>query len=165
MVDNTFASPAIQRPLGLGADIVFHSATKYLAGHSDTVSGIAVTSRDDLGERLRFLQNAMGAVPGPFDSWLVLRGTKTLPLRMMRHNANGLALAQFLDAHPKVRHVYYPGLPSHPQHELAARQMRGFGGMLACDLGCSRRRDGDRGLHRGRARQHLPPHPHQGSGR
>jgi cystathionine beta-lyase/cystathionine gamma-synthase len=134
-VDNTFASPYIQRPIEFGADLVVHSTTKYLNGHSDSIGGVVIAVRDDDIEWLRFVQNAEGAILSPFDSWLVLRGTKTLPLRMMQHNANGLALAQFLDAHPKVRHVYYPGLPSHPQHELAARQMRGFGGMIAFDLG------------------------------
>ena len=135
VVDNTFASPYIQRPIEFGADLVMHSTTKYLNGHSDSVGGVVVATRDDDIEWLKFVQNAAGAILGPFDSWLVLRGTKTLPLRMAQHNANGLALAQFLAAHPKVKHVYYPGLPSHPQHELARRQMRGFGGMLAFELG------------------------------
>ena len=135
VVDNTFASPFIQRPIERGADLVTHSTTKYLNGHSDSVGGIVVAVRDDDIEWLRFVQNAEGAILGPMDSWLVLRGTKTLPLRMQQHNANGLALAQFLCAHPKVQHVYYPGLPSHPQYELAKRQMRGFGGMLAFELG------------------------------
>src|SRR6267154_6072822 len=135
VVDNTYASPFVQRPIEFGADLVVHSTTKYLNGHSDSIGGVAIAVRDDDIEWLRFVQNAEGAILSPFDSWLVLRGTKTLPLRMMRHNANGLALAQFLDVHPKVRRVYYPGLPSHPQHELAKRQMRGFGGMIAFDLG------------------------------
>ena len=135
VVDNTFASPCLQRPIEFGADIVVHSTTKYLNGHSDSIGGVAVAVRKDDIEWLRFVQNAEGAILSPFDSWLVLRGTKTLALRMAQHNANGMALAQFLDKHPKVRHVYYPGLPSHPQHELASRQMRGFGGMLAFDLG------------------------------
>jgi cystathionine beta-lyase/cystathionine gamma-synthase len=135
VVDNTFASPYIQRPIEFGADIVTHSTTKYLNGHSDSVGGIVVATRDEDIEWLRFVQNAEGAILGPFDSWLVLRGTKTLPLRMVQHSANGLALAQFLTCHPKVRKVYYPGLPAHPQHELAKRQMRGFGGMLAFDVG------------------------------
>lgn len=134
-VDNTFASPCIQRPIELGADLVMHSTTKYLNGHSDSVGGIVVATADEDIQWLKFVQNAGGAILGPFDSWLVLRGTKTLPLRMERHNANGLALAQFLAAHPKVKQVYYPGLPSHPQYALAKRQMRGFGGMLAADLG------------------------------
>jgi len=135
VVDNTFASPCLQRPLEFGADIVVHSTTKYLNGHSDSVGGIVIAVKTDDIEWLRFVQNAEGAILSPFDSWLVLRGTKTLALRMAQHNANGLALAQFLDGHPKVKKVYYPGLPSHPQHALAARQMRGFGGMLAFDLG------------------------------
>jgi len=135
VVDNTFASPYVQRPIEYGADIVTHSTTKYLNGHSDSVGGIAIATRDDDIEWLSFVQNAEGAILGPFDSWLVLRGTKTLPLRMMQHNTNGLALARFLASHPKVQRVYYPGLPSHPQHELAKRQMRGFGGMLSFDLG------------------------------
>jgi cystathionine beta-lyase/cystathionine gamma-synthase len=135
VVDNTFASPCIQRPIEFGADLVVHSTTKYLNGHSDSVGGCVIAVRDDDVEWLGFVQNAEGAILGPFDSWLVLRGTKTLPIRMARHNDNGFALAQFLQQHPKVRHVYYPGLPSHPQHALAARQMRGFGGMLAFELG------------------------------
>jgi cystathionine gamma-lyase/cystathionine beta-lyase/cystathionine gamma-lyase/homocysteine desulfhydrase len=135
VVDNTFASPYIQRPIAFGADIVTHSTTKYLNGHSDSVGGIVIAVRDDDIEWLRFVQNAEGAILGPFDSWLVLRGTKTLALRMQQHNANGLALAQFVSAHPKVKRVYYPGLPAHPQHELAKKQMNGFGGMLAFDLG------------------------------
>ena len=135
VVDNTLASPYVQRPIDFGADLVTHSTTKYLNGHSDSIGGIVVAARDDDIEWLGFVQNAEGAILSPFDSWLVLRGTKTLPLRMVQHNANGLALAEFLAAHPKVRHVYYPGLPSHPQYELAKRQMRGFGGMLAFDLG------------------------------
>ena len=135
VVDNTFASPAVQRPLALGADISFHSATKYLAGHSDTVSGIAVTNRDDLAERLRFLQNALGAVPGPFDCFLVLRGLRTLALRVERHSSNAAAVARFLAARDDVEWVRYPGLadgPSaHPQAALAARQMRHGGGMVS----------------------------------
>jgi cystathionine beta-lyase/cystathionine gamma-synthase len=135
VVDNTFASPYIQRPIELGADLVTHSTTKYLNGHSDSVGGIVVAVRDDDIEWLKFVQNAEGAILGPFDSWLVLRGTKTLALRMQQHSANGQALAEFLSAHPKVKHVHYPGLSTHPQHELAKRQMRGFGGMLAFELG------------------------------
>ena len=134
-VDNTFASPCIQRPLAHGADLVAHSTTKYLNGHSDGVGGIVVGVRDADIEWLKFVQNAAGAILGPFDSWLVLRGTKTLPLRMIRHSENGLALAEFLASHDRVKHVYYPGLPSHPQHALAKRQMLGFGGMLAFELG------------------------------
>jgi len=135
VVDNTFASPYVQRPIEFGADLVTHSTTKYLNGHSDSVGGVVVATKDQDIEWLRFVQNAEGAILSPFDSWLVLRGTKTLPLRMAQHNANGLALAQFLASHRKVRRVYYPGLPDHPQYELATRQMRGFGGMLAFDLG------------------------------
>ena len=135
VVDNTFASPFIQRPIEFGADLVTHSTTKYLNGHSDSVGGIVVAQRDEDIDWLRFVQNAEGAILGPFDSWLVLRGTKTLPIRMRQHNANGLALAQFLASYPKVKHVYYPGLPTHPHHELAKKQMNGFGGMLAFELG------------------------------
>src|SRR6188472_1610517 len=125
-VDNTFASPSVQRPIEFGADLVVHSTTKYLNGHSDSIGGIVVGVDDDDLEWLKFIQNAAGAILSPFDSWLVLRGTKTLTLRMAQHNINGMALAQFLSTHPKVTQVLYPGLASHPQHELAARQMRGF---------------------------------------
>ena len=135
VVDNTFASPAVQRPIPLGADLVTHSTTKYLNGHSDSVGGVVIAARSEDAEWLQFIQNAAGAILSPFDSWLVLRGTKTLMVRMAQHNANGLALAEFLSAHPKVSRVLYPGLPSHPQHDLARRQMRGFGGMLAFDVG------------------------------
>jgi cystathionine beta-lyase/cystathionine gamma-synthase len=135
VVDNTFASPCVQRPIEFGADLVTHSTTKYLNGHSDSVGGVVVATRQDDVEWLRFVQNAAGAILSPFDSWLVLRGTKTLPIRMAQHSANGMALAQFLADHPKVEHVYYPGLPSHPQYDLACRQMRGFGGMLAFETG------------------------------
>jgi cystathionine gamma-lyase/cystathionine beta-lyase/cystathionine gamma-lyase/homocysteine desulfhydrase len=135
VVDNTFASPALQRPLALGADMVLHSTTKYLNGHSDSVGGVVVASRDDDIEWLGFVQNSAGAILSPFDSWLVLRGTKTLAVRMAQHSKNGQALAEYLSTHPKVRTVHYPGLPQHPQHALAARQMSGFGGMLAFDLG------------------------------
>ena len=134
-VDNTFATPMFQRPLELGADIVLHSTTKYLNGHSDMVGGMLITNRDDLAERLAFIQNGSGAVPGPFDCWLGLRGTKTLALRMRAHDANGRRLAEWLSHHPKVQRVYYPGLPSHPQHDLACRQMSGFGGMMSVELG------------------------------
>lgn len=134
-VDNTFASPIFQRPLELGADLVMHSTTKYLNGHSDMVGGIVVTKREDLAERIGFLQNASGAVPGPMDCWLALRGTKTLPLRMQRHDQNGRRIAEWLSTHKAVKKLYYPGLPSHPQHELAKRQMRGFGGMISFDVG------------------------------
>jgi cystathionine beta-lyase/cystathionine gamma-synthase len=135
VVDNTFASPAIQRPIAMGADLVVHSTTKYLNGHSDSVGGIVIAAREDDATWLRFIQNAAGAILSPFDSWLVLRGTKTLTVRMAQHNANGMALAEYLSAHPKVKTVLYPGLPTHPQHELARRQMRGFGGMLTFDVG------------------------------
>lgn len=134
-VDNTFATPYNQRPLELGTDIVVHSTTKYLNGHSDMVGGLVVVSDDDLHERLRFLQNAAGAIPGPWDCWLALRGTKTLHLRMHAHNANGQRIAEWMEQHPKVERVYYPGLPSHPQHDLAHRQMSGFTGMVSVDLG------------------------------
>ena len=135
VVDNTFASPVVQRPIELGADLVIHSTTKYLNGHSDSVGGVVVAVRDDDIEWLKFVQNAEGAILGPFDSWLVLRGTKTLALRMAKHSENGLALAEFLAAHPAVKQVYYPGLPTHPQYDLARRQMNGFGGMLTFDVG------------------------------
>jgi cystathionine beta-lyase/cystathionine gamma-synthase len=135
VVDNTFASPYVQRPLDLGADIVVHSTTKFLNGHSDSVGGIVVAVKDEHIEWLRFIQNAEGAILGPMDAWLVLRGTKTLPIRMERHNANAQALAEFLAAHPKVTRVHYPGLPSHPQHALARRQMCGFGGLISIELG------------------------------
>jgi cystathionine beta-lyase/cystathionine gamma-synthase len=135
VVDNTFASPSVQRPIELGADIVVHSTTKYLNGHSDSVGGIVVATRDEDIAWLGFVQNAAGAILSPFDAWLVLRGTKTLAVRMAQHNTNGLALARFLDAHPAVERVLYPGLEHHPQHELAKRQMRGFGGMLSFDVG------------------------------
>ncbi len=139
VVDNTFATPYFQRPLAFGADIVLHSTTKYLNGHSDIVGGLLVTDRDDLAERLGFLQNASGAVPGPMDCWLALRGIKTLPLRMRQHDANGRRLAQWLSGRREVTKLYYPGLPSHPQHELACRQMTGFGGMISLDLGSATR--------------------------
>ena len=135
VVDNTFASPVLQQPLSLGADLVTHSTTKYLNGHSDSIGGVVIANRDDDIEWLKFIQNAAGAILSPFDSWLVLRGTKTLTLRMAQHNANGMALARFLSTHPKVTHVIYPGLPSHPQHELATRQMRGYGGMVSFEVG------------------------------
>lgn len=139
IVDNTFATPYFQRPLELGADIVWHSATKYLNGHSDMIGGIAVLNDDDLAARLQFILNAAGAVPGPFDSWLVLRGTKTLHLRMRQHDANGRRVAQWLADRLGHEHVIYPGLPSHPQHELACRQMGGFGGMITVELGTRER--------------------------
>ncbi len=135
VVDNTFASPAIQRPIEYGADMVLHSTTKYLNGHSDSVGGVVVATSDEDLDWLRFYQNSAGAILSPFDSWLVLRGTKTLAVRMTTHSANGLALAEYLAGHKKVQKVFYPGLPDHPQHELAKRQMKGFGGMLSFDLG------------------------------
>ncbi len=138
-VDNTFASPYNQRPLELGADIVVHSSTKYLNGHSDVIGGIAVTNDDGIAADLRFMQKATGGVPGPWDAWLVLRGTKTLHLRMEAHNRNGQMVAQYLEQHPAVERVYYPGLPSHPQHERAGRQMRGFTGMVSMELGSLKR--------------------------
>jgi cystathionine beta-lyase/cystathionine gamma-synthase len=131
VVDNTFATPYLQRPLELGADVVVHSTTKYLGGHSDLVGGFACTNDPTVAERLAFLQNSLGAVPGPFDSWLVLRGLKTLALRMRKHCENARAVAEFLDGHPRVEQVLYPGLPGHPGHELAARQMADFGGMVS----------------------------------
>lgn len=134
VVDNTFASPMLQRPLELGAHLVVHSATKYLNGHSDMVGGVVVAGDDELAERMAFLQNSVGTVQGPFDSFLALRGLKTLPLRMRAHCANAHALAQWLQSHPAVEKVIYPGLSSHPQHELAARQMQGFGGIVSVVL-------------------------------
>lgn len=135
IVDNTFATPVFQRPLELGAHIVWHSTTKYLNGHSDMIGGVAVVLEDELADRLQFIQNAAGAVPGPFDCWLALRGTKTLPLRMKQHDANGRQIAAWLADRLGEAAVIYPGLPSHPQHALAARQMSGFGGMITVDLG------------------------------
>jgi cystathionine gamma-lyase len=135
VVDNTFASPFFQRPFDFGADIIYHSATKYLNGHSDMVGGIAVLNDDDLASRLQFILNAAGAVPGPFDAWLALRGTKTLHLRMPRHDENGRQIAAWLAERLGAEKVIYPGLPSHPQHELAKTQMSGFGGMISVELG------------------------------
>ncbi|MBI4492262.1 MAG: cystathionine gamma-synthase [Chloroflexi bacterium] len=134
LVDNTFLSPYFQRPLELGADIVLHSTTKYLGGHSDVVGGAVVVNDPALHEQLKFHQNAVGGVPGPFDAWLVLRGVKTLAVRMRQHEANALQIAHFLEGHPRVRRVHYPGLPSHPQHELARRQQHGFGGMISFEV-------------------------------
>jgi cystathionine gamma-lyase len=138
-VDNTFASPYNQRPLELGADVVIHSTTKYINGHSDIVGGLVVVADDELHERLRFLQNAAGAVPGPWDCWLALRGTKTLHLRMRAHNENGQRIAEWLETQERIEKVFYPGLPSHPQHELARRQMQGFTGMVSVELGSMER--------------------------
>jgi len=134
IVDNTFASPYLQRPLALGADIALHSATKYLGGHSDVVLGAIVARDAEVAARLRFIQNAAGAVPGPFDCWLVLRGVKTLAVRMRQHEANAHAVARYLQGHARVTRVMYPGLENHPDHTVAARQMDGFGGMISADL-------------------------------
>jgi cystathionine gamma-lyase len=135
VVDNTFATPYLQNPLALGADIVCHSATKYLGGHSDIVGGALMVSDDSLAQRLRFIQNAVGAVPSPMDCFLILRSTKTLHVRMQRHCENAMAIARWLTKHPKVEKVIYPGLEGHPQHELAKKQMRGgFGGMISIVL-------------------------------
>ena len=134
-VDNTFMSPYLQRPLELGADVVLHSTTKYLNGHSDGVGGAVILNDEALAERLKFIQNAAGAILGPMDSWLILRGVKTLALRMARHSENGMTIANHLEGHPKIKTVHYPGLKSHPQHELAKRQMRGFGGMISFETG------------------------------
>jgi len=133
-VDNTFATPYFQRPLELGADIVVHSTTKYLSGHSDIIGGAAITSRQDIYIDLKFYQNAAGAVPGPWDSWLALRGIKTLSVRMREHEGNALYLAGYLSGHPRVERVYYPGLPGHSRHKLAKEQMSGFGGMISFEL-------------------------------
>jgi cystathionine beta-lyase/cystathionine gamma-synthase len=130
-VDNTFATPYLQRPLDLGADIVVHSTTKYLGGHSDLIGGFVATNDPTIAERLYFLQKSLGAVPGPFDCWLVLRGLKTLAVRMRQHCANARAVAEFLDGHPRVEQVLYPGLASHPAHEIASRQMDDYGGMIS----------------------------------
>ena len=134
VMDNTFSSPYFLRPLEFGIDIVMHSTTKYLNGHSDVVGGIIVTSTDELTQRIGFLHNALGAISGPFDSWLVLRGIETLPLRMRQHESNATAVAHFLKSHPAVSRVYYPGLPEHPGHEIARKQMRGFGGMVSFEM-------------------------------
>ena len=134
VMDNTFSSPYFLRPLEFGIDIVMHSTTKYLNGHSDVVGGAIVTNTDDLTERVAFLQNALGAIAGPFDSWLVLRGIETLPIRMKQHEINAIAVARFLKTHPAVNRVYYPGLEDHPGHSLAAKQMKGFGGMVSFEM-------------------------------
>ncbi len=134
VVDNTFASPYLQNPLAHGADVVTHSTTKYLGGHSDVLGGAVVTSDDELAEKVRFIQFAAGAVPGPMDAWLTVRGIKTLAVRMEKHSANALAIAERLSGHPKIEKVFYPGLLDHPGHDIAARQMRGFGGMLSLQL-------------------------------
>ena len=134
IVDNTFASPYFQNPLGLGADLVVHSTTKYINGHSDSVGGAVMVSDDELHDRLKYYQNTAGAILSPFDSYLTLRGTKTLALRMRKHERNAMKVAEYLESHPKVKHVFYPGLKSHPQHELAKKQMSGFGGMISFEI-------------------------------
>jgi cystathionine gamma-synthase len=134
LVDNTFASPALQQPLALGADIVLHSTTKYIGGHSDVIGGALITDDEELDEAFAFLQNGAGAVPGPFDAYLTMRGLKTLVLRMQRHSENAALVAGFLDGHPAIERVLYPGLPSHPNHQVARRQMSGFGGMVSVRL-------------------------------
>jgi cystathionine beta-lyase/cystathionine gamma-synthase len=134
VMDNTFATPCFQRPLELGMDIVVHSTTKYLNGHSDVVGGIIITSTEELTQRIAFMHNALGSIAAPFDSWLVLRGIETLPVRMKQHEANAIAVAYFLDGHEALSHVYYPGLPEHPGHEIAQKQMSGFGGMVAFEM-------------------------------
>jgi len=135
VVDNTFCSPFLQRPIELGADIVVHSTTKFLNGHSDSVGGVVVSNSDEIAEKIGFLQNAVGAILSPFDSWLVLRGVKTLAVRMKRHEENGGAMANYLAHQAKVQKIYYPGLPDHPQHTLAKKQMNGFGALISFDLG------------------------------
>lgn len=149
-VDNTFASPALQQPLSLGADIVMHSTTKYIGGHSDVVGGALVLNDEEMYHGLKFLQNAVGAVPGPMDCFLTLRGIKTLAIRMERHSSNALKIAQFLSDHPRVRTVLYPGLESHPQHELAKRQMKMFGGMISFIM-----KEGDSAAREMSARTHI----------
>lgn len=134
VVDNTFASPYFQNPLDLGADIVVHSTTKYIGGHSDVIGGAVITSNADIYEKLKFVQNSVGAIPGMFDCWLLLRSVKTLAVRMERHNSNAMKIAEYLEKHPKVAKVIYPGLKSHPQHALAKKQMRGSGGMVTFEL-------------------------------
>ena len=131
VVDNTFATPYLQQPLALGADVALHSTTKYIGGHSDVIGGFVAVNDDAMAEQLAFLQKSLGAIPGPFDAWLVLRGVKTLAIRMDRHCANAVTVASFLERHPRVARVLYPGLPSHPGHAVAARQMRNFGGMVS----------------------------------
>jgi cystathionine beta-lyase len=133
-VDNTFASPALQRPIAWGADLVVHSGTKYLGGHSDLIAGLVVARDRELGERIRFLQNASGAILSPFDSWLLIRGIETLHLRVRQHGASALAIAQFLQDHPAVGKVFYPGLSTHPGHDVASRQAGGFGGIVSFTL-------------------------------
>lgn len=134
VVDNTFASPYFQKPLLMGADVVIHSTTKYISGHSDVIGGIVITSNKEIYENIKFVQNAVGAVPSPFDSWLVLRGVKTLAIRMEKHQENAHKIAEFLEGHSKIERVYYPGLRSHPQHKLARKQMSGFSGMISFEI-------------------------------
>jgi cystathionine gamma-lyase len=141
IVDNTFASPYFQRPLEFGADVVFHSTTKYLNGHSDMIGGIVLLNDEELAVRLQFILNAAGANPGPMDAWLALRGTKTLALRMRQHDANGRQIAGWLANRVGAERVFYPGLPSHPQHELARKQMSGFGGMISVETGTKENAD------------------------
>lgn len=133
-VDNTFASPVLQQPIKLGADIVIHSATKYLGGHSDLIAGLVVSATQELGDKIKFIQNASGAILSPHDSWLVIRGIETLHLRVKEHSRNALAVAQYLENHPAVDKVFYPGLPSHPNHDIAAKQQKGFGGIVSFTL-------------------------------
>lgn len=140
-VDNTFASPYLQQPLDLGADIIMHSATKYLGGHSDVVAGALVAKTEELGEKLHFIQFASGGILGPHDSYLVLRGIKTLAIRMQRHSENGIKVAQFLEKHPAIEQVFYPGLESHPQHDLAKKQMKDFGGMVSFTFKSGKKED------------------------
>ncbi len=135
VVDNTFCSPYLQQPIALGADLVVHSTTKFLNGHSDSVGGVVISNDDAIAEQIGFLQNAVGAILSPFDSWLILRGVKTLAVRMRQHEENGTTMADYISRHPKALKTYYPGLPDHPQHELAKRQMRGFGAMISFDVG------------------------------
>jgi cystathionine gamma-lyase len=135
VTDNTFMTPYFQNPLKFGCDIVIHSTTKYLNGHSDVIGGMVITNNDEIYAKLKFIQNSMGAIPSPFDCWLVLRSTKTLPVRMRQHNENALCIASYLEKHPKVVNVNYPGLESHPQYDLAVKQMSGFGGMISAELG------------------------------
>jgi len=135
IVDNTFASPYAQQPITLGADIVLHSATKYLGGHSDLVSGIVIAKEESVADQLRFIQNAAGAVPGPMECWLCLRSIKTLSVRMKQHEENAKTIAEFCSQHPAIHATHYPGLPTHPQHALAKKQMTGFGGMISIELG------------------------------
>ena len=134
-MDNTFASPYNQNPLDLGADIVLHSTTKYINGHTDVIGGVIITSDEKIAEKIKFLQNAIGSVPAPMDCWLILRSTKTLHLRMKTHNSNAMTIAKSIEHHPKIKKIYYPGLESHEQYDIAKKQMRGFSGIISIDLG------------------------------